>query len=134
MKFEQPLTPSPEEMTKIEKEFEGKQEKQQDKQKEKGKEDIVDKLTPENIENSVKRGKPIEVKVRRSSGEIEKGWMVTGVYGENAIVIKFLEDGNSIRKDIPIKELKELNKEVDQEQLEKDISEANSFDDLKKNY
>jgi len=110
--------------------FEEKQEEQQDKPKEKGKEDIVDKLTPENIENSVKNGKPIEVKVQRSSGEIEKGWMVTGSDGEDAVVIKSVEGGKFIRKVIPIEELQELNKGVDQEELKKNISEVKSFDDL----
>ncbi|HOX10819.1 MAG TPA: hypothetical protein P5323_04025 [Candidatus Moranbacteria bacterium] len=105
-------------------------EKKQEEQKKEGNEDTIEKLTPENIENSVKSGKPIEVKVQRSSGEIEKGWMVTGSDGKDAVVIKSVEGGKFIRKVIPIEELQELNKEVDQEELKKNISEVKSFDDL----
>lgn len=101
------------------------------KEKESKKEDVIEKITPENIENSIKIGKPIEVKVKRSSGKIEKGWIITGSDGKNAIVIKNAEDGTGfIKKVVPIKELQKLNKEVDQEELKKSISEAKSFEDL----
>ncbi len=105
-------------------------EKKQEEQKNEKQKDAVEKLTPENIENSVKSGKPIEVKVKRSSGEIEKGWMVTGSDGKDAIVIKTVEGGKFIKKVVPLEELQRLNKEVNQEELKKNIAEAKSFDDL----
>ncbi len=70
-----------------------------------------EKLTPKNIENSFKIGKPIEVRVQRSSGEIEEGWIVVGSNDKDAVVTKTSEGGETLRKVIPLEELKELNKE-----------------------
>ncbi len=73
-----------------------------------------EKLTPKNIENSFKIGKPIEVRVQRSSGEIEEGWIVVGSNDKDAVVTKTSEGGETLRKVIPLEELKELNKEYGQ--------------------
>lgn len=112
LKFEQSSISSPEEIAR----------------EEKG--STSEKLTPENIEKSIKEENPIKVKVKRRSGRIEEGWVVTGIDGENAIVVKNVKGEKFLKKVVPLEELQELNKEVDQGKLEKSIIEADSFDDL----
>lgn len=54
-------------------------------------------------------GKPIEVNVKRTSGEMEKDWIVTKIVGEEAVVLK-PEGKGMLRKVVPVEELKEWNK------------------------
>lgn len=93
--------------------FDEKQQESKEKdEREKDEEDIMEKLTFENIKNSLKIGKPIEVKIKRSSGEIEKGWIVISRDDKNVIVIKKFGEG-ALRRIVPIKEIQELNKKSD---------------------
>ena len=69
-----------------------------------------EKLSPESVSNAIKEGRFLDVKVKRSSGEMEDGWIVTGTNGENAAVAKILEDESILRKTVPLEELKEWNK------------------------
>jgi len=101
-------------------------EKKKEGEKEKIKEeDIIQKLTPENVKVACKKGKPIELKVKITSGEIEDGWVVKSINPETgiAIVLKFTEKkgkaSSFIRKDISIEELKEWNKQETKEPREK---------------
>ena len=77
-------------------------------------EDIIQKLTPENVEVALKTNKPIEVRVKRSSGEIEDGWVITVINTESGLarVYKFgkEKEEKTIYKDVPLEELKEWNK------------------------
>ena len=67
------------------------------------------------------------VKVRRSSGEIDDGWMITGFRSNgDAVVVKpsSEKDGQLLQKIIPQRELEVI--------VEEDIARAESFDELKK--
>lgn len=67
------------------------------------------KLTPESVESAIKNQKPIEVKVQRSSGKIEGGWIVTGINSESGVV-RVWNIGKNISKEVPLEELKKWNR------------------------
>ncbi len=81
-----------------------------------------EKMTLENIAAAVKEGKPMEVKVKRGSGEIEKGWMVTNIINDSdAVVIKEVE-GKILKKVVPLNELRRLNGDkIEKEEKNKDF-------------
>ena len=112
------------------KEKKDKREESEEKEKEGEKEgikdkDIIQKLTPENIkaaENvkaAYKKGKFIEVKIKRPSGEIEDGWVISNINPKTgeATVLKFTsekekegKDRSFVDKIVTLEELKEWNK------------------------
>jgi hypothetical protein len=63
-------------------------------------------LTPENIEKAHRNGKPIRVKVERSSGELEDDWYVHGVNPKtnDAVVWKFGKT-KDLQKVVPLEDL-----------------------------
>lgn len=69
----------------------------------------------ESLKNALESGDPIEVKVRRSTGEVEGGWMYAGNDGQDAVVTKVGEGEKLLRKVVSLTELRELNKEADKE-------------------
>lgn len=70
------------------------------------------KLSIENIESAVQRGKNIEVKIKRSSGEIEDGWKIIRIDSEGlATVYKVGENGEELSKNVPLEELRQWNAE-----------------------
>lgn len=84
------------------------QEREEDKRRKEG---SIGNLTPEKIAESNKKGEPIVVRVRRSSGKIEEGWVVIRSDGNNAVVVKYDEERRTLmRKVVPLEELQELNK------------------------
>lgn len=71
-------------------------------------------LTPENIKNAVEGGIPIKVKVLRSSGEVEEGWLVMNYKDDSGLVTVFKfgdreKNEPMLRKSIPLDELKKIN-------------------------
>ena len=124
---EKPTEEKPEE--KIE-EKKDKREESEEKKKEGEKEgikdeDIIQKLTPgnikaaENVKAAYKKGKFIEVKIKRPSGEIEDGWVISNINPKTgeATVLKFTSEKEKEGKDrsfvdeiVTLAELKEWNK------------------------
>ncbi|MBI2410255.1 hypothetical protein HYV30_04460 [Candidatus Kaiserbacteria bacterium] len=76
-----------------------------------GKGGVLNKLTAQGILEAIEKGEAVEVKVRRSSGEIEGGWQVIGIEGGNVVVAK-KDKGVGKTKYIPIESLREANKET----------------------
>jgi len=110
------------------------QEQENDAIKKEGNIKTSEQLTPENIKSATENGKPLEVRVQRSSGTFEEDWMVTN-YDLNdglARVIKFEGDGRIIQKFIPLTELIQWQKEFSPEELEKELQKVESFEDLTK--
>ena len=64
----------------------------------------------ETIRRAWSSGVSVEVKVKRSSGDVEDGWFVTGSEGQNATVSKAAEGGGFIIKVVPLEELNDLNR------------------------
>ena len=107
-------------------------------------EDIIQKLTPENVkaaENikaAYKKGKFIEVKVRRSSGEIEDGWVISKINPKTgeATVLKFTsekgKDRSFVDKIVTLEELKEWNKPKTEEPEEKKEADKTEIGELLK--
>lgn len=69
------------------------------------------------IEETLKAGKPrYNLKVQRTSGEVEDGWFATGVFqDQNGVdrvrVWKESQDGTVLRKDVKLEDLSQWNKE-----------------------
>ncbi len=71
---------------------------------------LFEELTPENIYRAVKSRKLIEVKVKRSSGDVEDGWFVTGGDDKDIVVLKDIGGGKAITRIVSLEELNDLNK------------------------
>ncbi len=70
-----------------------------------------EKISLKNITKAMKEGKPMEVEVKRTSGKIEEGWLVTNIINDgDAVVIKEV-DGRLLKKLIPLEELRKLNRD-----------------------
>ncbi len=123
------------------KEKKDKREESEEKEKEGEKEgikdeDIIQKLTPENIkaaENvkaAYKKGKFIEVKIKRPSGEIEDGWVISNINPKTgeATVLKFTsekgKDRSFVDEIVTLEELKEWNKPETKEPKKKKEKES----------
>lgn len=90
-------------------------------------EDVNGKFDPKNIREALRDQSPIEVTVKRSSGDLERGWYITAIQGETATVMKSQEE-DVLQKQIPLQELQELNKSTPEEK----IASVATFEQLKK--
>jgi len=103
---------------------------------------IEQKLNPQNVEFALKIGKPVEVKVKRTSGKVENDWIVVGIVdkGKGALVFKNVGVGKKIlKKVVPLEKLKQWNittferkNKISPEKVNKKIPETKSFEDLVK--
>jgi len=94
--------------------------------------DITEELTPknvkaaENVKAAYKRGKFIEVKIKKSSGEIEDGWVINNINPktQEVTVLKSTsgkgKDKSFVEKIVTLEELKEWNKPETKKSKEKE--------------
>jgi hypothetical protein len=99
---------------------------------EQGNKEVEERLTPQNIVFAIRSGKPLKVRVQRSSGIFENDWMITSYDPDDGLakVIKIRDDRRLIEKFIPFNELKEWQKEFRPEELEENLQKVDSFDTL----
>lgn len=104
----------------------------------------VDELTPEGVKKALEEGRRIQVKVQRSSGEMEDDWEIWGfVGGADVLRVGNKDLDNPISKEVPFSVLREWNgleargnieaenKEMDKlEQSREKVLAVNSFDEL----
>ncbi|MCL5007027.1 MAG: hypothetical protein M1153_02740, partial [Patescibacteria group bacterium] len=78
----------------------------------------VSALTPDGINKAFEAGKPFEVKVLRTSGEIEGGWQAVGASRDGLVrVAKRGEDGKEIYKEVSLIELRTWNPQENYQEL-----------------
>jgi hypothetical protein len=93
---------------------------------------VEERLTLQNIENAMKNGQPLEVRVQRSSGQFESGWIVAKYNPEDglATVLKDEKEGKVTRKFVPLAELRGWQKETSSEELAHQLQGIKDFEGL----
>jgi len=64
-------------------------------------------FTPENIKKAMDNGGFIEAKVKRTNGEIDEGWSISGIDGNKVSVFKFGDKKELMTKTVTLDELRE---------------------------
>lgn len=110
----------------------GTESKKYDQEKE-----VENKFNPKNIELAIKSDRPMEVKVKRTSGIVEDDWTISRrISDQEVMVVKSLDNGEVITKIVTLDDLRQWDVatvqrvEINPVGVHQQIANAKSFEDL----